>query len=89
MSLDRSLRGCDLVKSKLPEVVYGSSFSSKATVLQQKTCNPVKLDIIKVSRGVVIALIKLGNLHGKGWLIEMNYHFSGALTLLLLLAFLL
>lgn len=37
MALDSKLRGCDLVKLKVSDVAYGSSVSSRATVLQQKT----------------------------------------------------
>lgn len=40
MALDSKLRGCDLVKLKVSDVVYGSSVSSRATVLQQKTGSP-------------------------------------------------
>ncbi len=36
MALDSKLRGCDLVKLKVSDVAYGSSVSSRATVLQQK-----------------------------------------------------
>ncbi len=37
MALDSKLRGCDLVKLKVSDVAYGSSVSSRATVLQQMT----------------------------------------------------
>ena len=36
MALDTKLRGCDLVKLKVSDAAYGSSVSSRATVLQQK-----------------------------------------------------
>jgi len=35
MALDSKLRGCDLVKLKVSYVTYGSSVSSRVTVLQQ------------------------------------------------------
>ena len=47
MALDSKLRGCDLVKLKVSDVAYGSSVSSRATVLQQKTGNPVQFEITK------------------------------------------
>ncbi len=47
MALDSKLRGCDLVKLKVWDVAYGSSVSSRATVLQQKTGSPVQFEITK------------------------------------------
>jgi len=37
MALDSKLRGCDLVKLKVSDVVYGQSVSDRATVLQLTT----------------------------------------------------
>ena len=59
MALDSKLRGCDLVKLKVSDVAYGSSVSSRATVLQQKTGSPVQFEITKGTREVVAALISL------------------------------
>lgn len=57
MALDSKLRGCELVKLKVSGVTYGSSVSSRATVLQQKTSSPMQFDIIKGTREAVAALI--------------------------------
>lgn len=50
MALDSKLRGCDLVNLKVSDVAYGSSVSSRATVLQQKTGSPVQFEITKGTR---------------------------------------
>lgn len=80
MALDSKLRGCDLVSLKVSDVAYGSSVSSRATVLQQKTGSPVQFEITKGTREAVAALIKLGNLHSKDFLfrsrIGTNRHIS-------------
>jgi integrase len=68
MALDSKLRGCDLVKLKVSDVVYSGSVSSRATVLQQKTGSPVQFELTKGTREAVAALIKLGNLHSKNFL---------------------
>ena len=75
MALDSKLRGCDLVKLKVSDVAYGSSVSSRATVLQQKTGSPVQFEITKGTREAVSALIKLGNLHSKDFF-GTNQHIS-------------
>lgn len=59
MALDSKLRGCDLVSLKVSDVAYGSSVSSRATVLQQKTGSPVQFEITKGTREAVAALISL------------------------------
>ena len=64
------LRGCDLVKVKVSDVAYGSTVSSSATVLQQKTGNPVQFELTKGTREAVAALIKLGNLYSKDYLFQ-------------------
>ena len=80
MAQDSKLRGCDLVKLKVSDVAYGSSVSSRATVLQQKTGSPVQFEITKGTREAVAALIKLGNLHSKDFLfrsrVGTNQHIS-------------
>ncbi|CNI32898.1 site-specific tyrosine recombinase XerC [Yersinia frederiksenii] len=60
MALDSKLRGCYLVKLKVSDIAYGSSVSSRATVLQQKTGSPVQFELTKGTREAVAALIKLG-----------------------------
>ncbi|GKW23094.1 hypothetical protein PEC730217_09080 [Pectobacterium carotovorum subsp. carotovorum] len=64
------LRGSDLVKLKVSDVTYGSSVSSRATVLQKKIGSPVQFEINKGTREAVAALIKLGNLHGRDYLFQ-------------------
>ena len=68
MTLDSKLRDSDLVKRKVSDVADGSLVSSRATVLQQKTCSPAQLETTKGTREIVAALIKLGNLHSKDFL---------------------
>lgn len=80
MALDSKLRDCDLVKLKVSDVAYGSSVSSRTTVLQQKTGSPVQFKITKGTREAVAALIKLSNLHSKDFLfrsrVGTNQHIS-------------
>lgn len=70
MALDSKLRGCDLVKLKVSDIAYGSSVSSRATVLQQKTGSPVQFELTKGTREAVATLIKLGKLHSKDYLFQ-------------------
>lgn len=62
LALDSKLRGCDLVKLKVSDVAYGSSVSSRATVLQQKTGSPVQFELTKGTRDAVAAWIRMAHL---------------------------
>lgn len=45
MALDGKLRGCDLVKLKVSDVVYGHSVSGRAALLQKKTGSSVQFEL--------------------------------------------
>ncbi|EPZ9228452.1 tyrosine-type recombinase/integrase [Proteus mirabilis] len=63
LALDSKLRGCDLVKLRVSDVAYGSSVSSRATVLQQKTGSPVQFELTKGTRDSVAEWIRMAQLH--------------------------
>ncbi len=44
LAIDSKLRGCDLVKIKIGDLVSGAEIKSRAIVIQQKTGRPVQFD---------------------------------------------
>lgn len=50
LAIDSKLRGCDLVKLKLGDVVSGGQIRNRATVVQQKTSRPVQFEIMTEAR---------------------------------------
>lgn len=50
LAIDSKLRGCDLVKIKIGDVVSGGQIRNRATVMQQKTGRPVQFEIISEAR---------------------------------------
>ena len=50
LAIDSKLRGCDLVKIKIGDLVSGGSFRERATVVQQKTGKPVQFEIMSEAR---------------------------------------
>lgn len=70
MALDRKLRGCDLVKLQVSDVVCSSSVLSRATVLQQKTGSPVQFELIKGTREAVAVWIKMAHLRSTDYLFQ-------------------
>lgn len=70
LALDSKLRGCDLVKFKISDVAYGSSVSSRATVLQQKAGSPVQFELTKGTRDSVATWIRMAHLHSADYIFQ-------------------
>ncbi|HYA37501.1 MAG TPA: tyrosine-type recombinase/integrase [Candidatus Methylomirabilis sp.] len=63
LAIDSKLRGCDLVKLKVKDVAHEGVAMRRASILQQKTSQPVKFELTEVTREAVqawIAKAKLG-----------------------------
>jgi integrase len=50
MAIDSKLRGCDLVKLRISDVLSGAAVRSRAMVIQQKTGRPVQFEITETTR---------------------------------------
>lgn len=50
LAIDSKLRGCDLVKMKIGDVMSASQIRNCATVIQQKTGRPVQFEIMSEAR---------------------------------------
>jgi len=50
LAIDSKLRGCDLVKIRIGDLMSGGSFRDRATVIQQKTGRPVQFEIMSEAR---------------------------------------
>ena len=50
LAIDSKLRGCDLVKLKIGDVVTGGDIRNRSTIIQQKTAKPVQFEIMSEAR---------------------------------------
>lgn len=50
LAIDSTLRGCDLAKIRIGDLMSAGSFRDRATVIQQKTGRPVQFDIMSEAR---------------------------------------
>ncbi|MCC6480931.1 MAG: tyrosine-type recombinase/integrase [Sphingomonadaceae bacterium] len=50
LAIDSKLRGCDLVKMRIGDLMSAGSFRDRATVIQQKTGRPVQFEIMSEAR---------------------------------------
>ena len=62
LAIDSKLRGCDLVRLRVRDVVYGRQVGSRATILQKKTGRPVQFEITKQTRDAISERIERADL---------------------------
>lgn len=58
LAIDSKLRGCDVVKVKIADLVSGGRVQSRAVVVQQKTGRPVQFKLLESTRGSMLAWLE-------------------------------
>jgi hypothetical protein len=65
LAIDTKLRGCDVVKVKIGDLVSGGRVRSRAIVVQQKTGRPVQFELLEPARGSILAWLEQLDLNGE------------------------
>lgn len=65
LAIDSKLRGCDLVKIKIGDIISGPDIRTRAVVIQQKTGKPVQFELTADVRASLLAWLERrgGTLH--------------------------
>ncbi len=58
LAIDSKLRGCDLVRMKIGDIVNGGQVRTRAIVMQQKTSRPVQFELLPDARGSLLAWLE-------------------------------
>src|SRR5260221_12277361 len=58
LAINSKLRGCDVVKIKIGDVVSGGQVRLRAIVIQQKTGRPVQFELLEAARGSMLAWLE-------------------------------
>src|SRR5690349_1889343 len=58
LAIDSKLRGCDLVKIKIGDVVAGTDVRTRAIVIQQKTSRPVQFELTSDVRATLLSWLE-------------------------------
>lgn len=58
LAIDSKLRGCDIVKIKIGDLVRGGQVRSRAIVVQQKTGQPVQFELLEPARNSILAWLE-------------------------------
>src|SRR3954451_13137335 len=59
LAIDSKLRGCDLVRLTIGQVVVNGAARHRATVMQRKTAQPVQFELTDQTRESVLAWLEL------------------------------
>ena len=54
LAIDSKLRGCDIVKMKIGDIVTSGAIRNRATVMQQKTRCPVQFELMTETRTTLL-----------------------------------
>ena len=58
LTIDSKLRGCDVVKIKIGDLVSSGHVKSRAIVVQQKTGRPVQFELLEPARTSLLAWLE-------------------------------
>ncbi len=58
LAIDSKLRGCDIVKIKIGDLVSGGRIRSRSIVIQQKTGRPVQFELLEPARISILAWLE-------------------------------
>ena len=58
LAIDSKLRGCDIVKMKIGDLIRGGQVRSRAIVIQQKTGRPVQFELLEPARNSLLAWLE-------------------------------
>ena len=58
LAIDSKLRGCDLVKIRIRDLVAGGRVRNRAMVIQQKTRRPVQFELLEPARSSILAWLE-------------------------------
>jgi integrase len=80
LAIDSKLRGCDLVQLRVRDAAHEAHVLSRATVVQQKTQQPVRFELMEQTRESVAAWIAEARLSAGDYLFPSRQHQSQHLS---------
>lgn len=74
LAIDSKLRGCDLVRMRVREVMIGANIRERVTVVQSKTQRPVQFEVTENTRKSVLAWASSPEMVGCEFLFPSRFH---------------
>jgi integrase len=80
LALDSKLRGCDLVRLRVSDLLSTSGVKRRVVILQQKTGRPVQFEVTEQTRRSIAAWVESKGLDSDDWLfpsrMKRGWHLS-------------
>ena len=80
LAIDSKLRGCDLVRLRVSDLVVGGSVRDRVSVIQSKTGRPVQFEVSGNTRSSVLEWVMSPPMIGCGVLFPSRFHGSPHLS---------
>ncbi len=80
LAIDSKLRGCDLVRLKVGDLVVGGTVRDRVSVIQSKTGRPVQFEVSENTRRIVLEWVMSPSMRGCGFLFPSRFHGSPHLS---------
>ncbi len=74
VAIDSKLRGCDLVKLAVADLVKDDRVRERVSVIQSKTKKPVQFEMTENTRNTVLAWVKSPEMIGCGFMFPSRFH---------------
>ncbi|KUJ76865.1 integrase [Ruegeria marisrubri] len=74
LAIDSKLRGCDLVRLKVTDLVIGDRVRERVTVIQSKTRRPVQFEVSENTRDSIWNWVCRPEMMGRGFLFPSRFH---------------
>lgn len=68
LALDSKLRGCDLIRLRVSDLISSSGVKRRVVILQQKTGRPVQFEVTEQARRSIAAWVERKQLDNDDWL---------------------
>ncbi len=76
LAIDSKLRGCDLVKLRVSDLVVGDRVRERVTVVQSKTNRPVQFEVFENTRETIAAWVDRPEMRSYHFLFPSRFHAS-------------
>lgn len=80
LAIDSKLRACDMVKIRISDVMHGESVMPRASVVQQKTGQPVRFEITEQTRDALSEWITQTHIKGDDYIFSSRVKPSSHIT---------
>ncbi|ESZ86429.1 MAG: integrase [Blastomonas sp. CACIA14H2] len=80
LAIDSKLRGCDLVKLRIADLVAGTDVRTRALVIQQKTGRPVQFEITADARGSLATWLQRRGGVAEDFVFPSRFNYNSAMS---------